>query len=81
MSQNELEFVYGSSLCYGTNQGFDVNPRFIKLRKAAESVRVKNADLHVKIQMQLKICSFTLIFAIDIITAVLNHFLKSRIFM
>ena len=40
----------------------------------------KNADLHVKIQMQIEICNFTLIFAIDIISAVLNHFFAIAIF-
>ena len=40
------------------------------------SEREKNADLHVKIQMQIEICNFTLIFAIEVISAILNNFLN-----
>ena len=60
-----------SILAFGS---LHINPRFLKLRIADESLGVKNADLHVKIQMQIEICTFTLIFAIDEISAVLVHF-------
>ena len=36
-----------------------------------------NADLHVKIQMKIEICNFTLIFAFHVISDVLSHFLLS----
>ena len=56
-----------------------VNPRFLKLRIIAESVRVKKRGFTCKNpNTNIEICNFTLIIAIDTISAVLNLFWQSR---
>ena len=58
------------------------NPRFLKLRIIAESVRVKKRGFTCKNpNTNIEIRTVTLIFAIDTISAVLNLFWQSRFFL